>query len=60
MICSLDTLVALIAAFIVIPAVFATGVEPGKGASFAFVSLAQLGDVDVHASCIEVVVVDPD
>lgn len=40
MICSLDTLVALIAAFIVIPAVFATGVEPGKGASFAFVSLA--------------------
>ncbi len=40
MICSLDTLVALIAAFIIIPAVFATGVQPGKGASFAFVSLA--------------------
>lgn len=40
MICTLDTLVALIAAFIIIPAVFATGVEPGKGASFAFVSLA--------------------
>lgn len=40
MICTLDTLVALIAAFIIIPALFATGVEPGKGASFAFVSLA--------------------
>lgn len=40
MICTLDTLVALISAFIIIPAVFATGVEPGKGASFAFVSLA--------------------
>lgn len=40
MICTLDTLVALIAAFIIIPAVFATGIEPGKGASFAFVSLA--------------------
>ena len=40
MICTLDTLVAVIAAFIVIPAVFAAGIEPGKGASFAFVSLA--------------------
>ena len=40
LICTLDTLVAFMAAFIIIPALFATGVEPGKGASFAFVSLA--------------------
>lgn len=39
-ICSLDTLVAFLSAFIIIPAVFAMGVEPGMGGGFAFVSLA--------------------
>ena len=41
-VCSMDTLVAVIAGFIVIPAVFATlGPEGvGKGGGFAFVSLA--------------------
>ncbi len=42
LICTMDTLVALIAGFIVIPAVFATlGAEGvGKGGGFAFASLA--------------------
>lgn len=40
LICSLDTLVALLAAFMIIPAVFATGVTPGMGGGFAFASLA--------------------
>lgn len=42
LICSMDTLVALLAGFIIIPAVFATLGESGvgKGAGFAFVSLA--------------------
>ena len=40
LICGADTLVAFLAAFMIIPAVFATGVEPGKGGSFAFVALA--------------------
>jgi len=42
LICGMDTLVALIAGFIVVPAVFATlGAEGvGKGGGFAFVSLA--------------------
>ena len=42
MICTMDTLVAILAGFIVVPAVFATlGPEGvGKGGGFAFVSLA--------------------
>ena len=42
LICAMDTLVALIAGFIVVPAVFATlgGGEVGKGGGFAFISLA--------------------
>ena len=42
LICGMDTLVALIAGFIIVPAVFATlGAEGvGKGAAFAFSSLA--------------------
>ena len=40
LICTLDTIVALMAGFMIIPAVFATGVEPGMGGGFAFVSLA--------------------
>lgn len=39
-VCFLDTLVALLAGFIIIPAVFATGVAPGMGGGFAFASLA--------------------
>ncbi|MGN0712103.1 MAG: sodium-dependent transporter [Anaerovoracaceae bacterium] len=39
-ICSLDTLVAFLAAFAMIPIVFATNVEVGSGAGFAFISLA--------------------
>ncbi|MFI3173698.1 MAG: sodium-dependent transporter [Bacillota bacterium] len=39
-ICVLDTCVALFAGFMIIPAVFATGVEPGAGGGFAFISLA--------------------
>ncbi len=41
-ICSLDTVVAIMAAFMIIPAVFAMGVEPGMGGSFAFISLAEV------------------
>ena len=41
-ICSLDTVVAIMAAFMVIPAVFAMGVQPGMGGSFAFISLAEV------------------
>ena len=46
MICIMDTLVAFLAGFIVIPAVFATvGQEQvGKGGGFAFVSLASVFD----------------
>ncbi len=39
-VCVLDTCVALFAGFMIIPAVFATGVEPGAGGGFAFISLA--------------------
>ena len=39
-VCFLDTLVALFAGFMIIPAVFATGVAPGMGGGFAFASLA--------------------
>lgn len=39
-VCTLDTLVALLAGFAIIPAVFAAGVEPGMGGGFAFISLA--------------------
>ncbi len=41
-VCGMDTLVAIIAGFIIIPAVFATvgSGEVGKGGGFAFVSLA--------------------
>ena len=38
-ICSLDTFVAFLAAFIIIPAVFAANVPLGSGSSFAFVAL---------------------
>ena len=43
-ICLMDTLVAIIAGFIIVPAVFATlGPEQiGKGGSFAFISLARV------------------
>ena len=42
LICGMDTLVAMIAGFIIVPAVFATlgAGEVGKGGGFAFVSLA--------------------
>lgn len=40
LICTLDTVIALVAAFMIIPAVFATDVEPGIGGGFAFASLA--------------------
>ena len=40
LVCGFDTLIAFLAAFMIIPAVFATGVTPGKGGGFAFVSLA--------------------
>ena len=42
LICGMDTLVAIMAGFIIVPAVFATlgGQEVGKGGGFAFVSLA--------------------
>ena len=42
LICAMDTLVAVIAGFIIVPAVFATlgGAQIGKGGSFAFISLA--------------------
>lgn len=39
-VCTLDTLVAFLAGFAIIPAVFAAGVEPGMGGGFAFISLA--------------------
>lgn len=39
-ICSLDTLVALLAGFAMIPIAFATQIEVGGGAGFAFISLA--------------------
>ncbi len=44
LICAMDTLVAVLAGFIVVPAVFATlGAEQiGKGGGFAFVSLAKV------------------
>lgn len=41
-ICILDTLVALTAAFTIIPAVFSTGVRLGSGGSFAFTALPQV------------------
>jgi len=40
MICGFSTLTAFLAGFMIIPAVFAAGVDPGKGSGFAFVSLA--------------------
>jgi NSS family neurotransmitter:Na+ symporter len=40
LICGMDTLAAFLAGFMIIPAVFAAGVTPGKGGGFAFVSLA--------------------
>ncbi len=40
LICSMDTLVAFLAGFVIIPAVFATGGTPGQGGGFAFISLA--------------------
>ena len=39
-ICILDTCVALFAGFMIIPAVFATQIEPGMGGGFAFATLA--------------------
>ena len=39
-ICVLDTLVALFAGFMIIPAVFATGIAPGMGGAFGFATLA--------------------
>ena len=44
LICAMDTLVAMLAGFIIVPAVFATlgEGEVGKGGGFAFVSLAKV------------------
>lgn len=39
-ICVLDTCVALFAGFMIIPAVFATNIDPGMGGGFAFATLA--------------------
>ena len=39
-VCTLDTLVALFAGFMIIPAVFATGIAPGMGGAFGFATLA--------------------
>ena len=39
-VCVLDTLVALFAGFMIIPAVFATGIAPGMGGGFGFATLA--------------------
>lgn len=39
-ICGLDTLVALLAGFAMIPIAFATNIDVGAGAGFAFISLA--------------------
>jgi NSS family neurotransmitter:Na+ symporter len=44
LICGMDTLAAFLAGFMVIPAVFATGVTPGKGGGFAFIHLAAVFD----------------
>lgn len=41
-ICALDTLVALIAGFIIIPACFAYNVEPGSGPSLIFITLPNI------------------
>ena len=41
-VCVFDTLIAMIAAFTIIPAVFATGTEPGSGGAFAFVALPRV------------------
>ena len=46
-ICSLDTLVALMAGFIIMPACFAYGIQPDAGPSLIFLSLPQ---VFVHMS----------
>ena len=43
-ICILDTIVALLAAFIIIPAVFATGTSLDNGGSFPFVALPGVFD----------------
>ena len=43
-ICLLDTLIAIIAAYAVIPAVFATNTELGMGGAFAFVALPGVFD----------------
>ncbi|MDR2869978.1 MAG: sodium-dependent transporter [Deferribacteraceae bacterium] len=40
LICVVDTTVAFLAGMIIVPAVFAAGLTPGKGGSFAFISLA--------------------
>lgn len=44
LVCAMDTLVAILAGFIIVPAVFATvgGEQIGKGGGFAFVSLAKV------------------
>ena len=39
-VCTLDTLGALFAGFMIIPAVFATGIAPGMGGAFGFATLA--------------------
>ncbi|MBQ7758322.1 sodium-dependent transporter [Anaerotignum sp.] len=39
-VCTLDTMVALFAGFMIIPAVFATGIAPGMGGGFGFATLA--------------------
>ena len=39
-VCVLDTLIALLAGFTIIPAVFATGIAPGMGSAFSFTTLA--------------------
>ncbi|KXL51976.1 sodium:neurotransmitter symporter family protein [Anaerotignum neopropionicum] len=39
-VCVLDTCVALFAGFMIIPAVCATGIDPGMGGGFAFATLA--------------------
>ena len=39
-VCVIDTCVALLAGFMIIPAVFATGIAPGMGGAFGFATLA--------------------
>ncbi len=39
-VCGLDTVIALLAGFTIIPAVFATDIAPGMGSAFSFTSLA--------------------